>query len=253
VLTGAKQLADKYRTGLTFHESHSQQVVDLRLRESGKRPLQYLEQIGVLGSNVLLAHLSRLSEAEIGVMARTQTKAVICPTTQLRWGGGMTVHGRLPELLDAGVCVGLGGDSGDFTQLDLARSIYLATTLFKDARQDMRLIPAESALEMGTIQGAKALGWADEIGSLEVGKKADLVLYDTRRPEWRSLFNPVNNLVYYADGRSVHTVIVDGRILVDNYRVTFVDEWELIRQAQQIGDSLVARMGISFPSRWPIV
>jgi cytosine/adenosine deaminase-related metal-dependent hydrolase len=181
LLVGAKRLADKYGTGLTFHEPHTQQVVDLRLREQGMRPLHYLEQIGVLGPNVLLVHLSRLSEAEIGVLARTQTNAVICPTTQLRWGGGMTVHGRLPELLEAGVCVGLGGDSGDFTQLDLARSMYLATTLFKDARLDMRLIPAETALEMGTIQGAKALGWADEIGSLEAGKKADLVLYDLHR------------------------------------------------------------------------
>jgi 5-methylthioadenosine/S-adenosylhomocysteine deaminase len=252
LLVGAKQVADKYGTGLTFHESHSQSVVDVRLREHGKRPLQYLDQIGVLGPNVLLAHLSRLSEAEISVLARTQTKAVICPTTQLRFGGGMTVHGRLPELLNAGVCVGLGADSGDFTILDMTRSMYLAATLFKDARQDMRLIPAETALEMGTIYGAKAVGWSDEIGSVEVGKKADVVLYDTKRPEWRSLFHPVNNLVYYADGRSVHTVIVDGRVLVDNYKVTFVDEWQLIQQAQEIGERHLAHKGVLFPSRWPL-
>jgi cytosine/adenosine deaminase-related metal-dependent hydrolase len=159
----------------------------------------------------------------------------------------------LPELLEAGVCVGLGGDSGDFTKLDMSRAMYLAATLFKDARQDKRLIPAESALEMGTIQGAKALGWADAIGSLEEGKKADLVLYDTRRPEWRSLFNPVNHLIYYADGRSVHTVIVDGRVLVDNYQVTFVDEWQLIQQAQAIGEQVIARHGINYPWRWPMI
>jgi cytosine/adenosine deaminase-related metal-dependent hydrolase len=147
----------------------------------------------------------------------------------------------------------LGGDSGDFTILDMSRFMYLAATLDKDARQDKRLVPAETALEMATIQGAKALGWADEIGSIELGKKADLVLYDTKRPEWRSLFNPVNNLVYYADGRSVHTVIVDGRVLVDNYQVTFVNEWELIEEAQAIGERLLARTGISFPSRWPVV
>jgi cytosine/adenosine deaminase-related metal-dependent hydrolase len=252
VLVGAKQLADKYGTGLTFHESHSQQVIDLRLREHDLRPLQYLERIGALGPNVLLAHLSQLSEAEIEVMVSTQTNAVICPTTQLRWGGGMTVHGRLPELLEAGVCVALGGDSGDFTMLDLSRSMYLATTLFKDARMDKRLVPAETALEMGTIQGAKALGWADEIGSLEVGRKADLVLFDTKRPEWRSLFNPVNNLIYYADGRSVHTVMVDGRILVDHYKITFVDEWELLQQAQAIGERLLARHGLAYPLRWPV-
>ncbi len=252
VLIGAKRIADQYGTGLTFHESHSQSAVDVRLREQGKRPLHYLEEIGVLGPNVLLAHLARLSEAEIEVMARTQTNAVICPTTQLKFGGGMTVHGRLPELLHAGVCVGLGCDCGDFTRLDMSPAMYLAATLFKDARMDKRLIPAETALEMGTIQGARALGWADEIGSLEVGKKADLVLHDTKRPEWRSLFNPVNNLIYYADGRSVHTVIVDGRVLVDNYRVTFVDEWALIQQAQAIGEQLLAQGGVAYPSRWPM-
>jgi cytosine/adenosine deaminase-related metal-dependent hydrolase len=252
VLVGAKRLADDYGTGLTFHES-LQMNVDARLREQGMRPLAYLDASGVLGPNVLLAHLARLSEAEIETLARTQTKAVVCPASHLKQGGGMTVHGRLPELLAAGVCVGLGADSGDFTMLDMSRLMYLAATLYKDARQDRRLVRAETALEMGTIQGAKALGWAEEIGSIEAGKKADLVLFDSKRPEWRSLFNPVNNLVYYADGRSVHTVIVDGRLLVDNYQVTFVDEWQLIQEAQAIGERLLARTGISFPARWPIL
>jgi cytosine/adenosine deaminase-related metal-dependent hydrolase len=117
----------------------------------------------------------------------------------------------------------------------------------------MQMIPAETALEMATIQGAKALGLDAEIGSIEVGKKADLVLFDTKRPEWRSLFNPVNNLVYCADGRSVHTVIVDGRVVVENYKATFVDEWKLIQQAQEMGERLLARTGISFPSRWPVI
>ena len=80
------------------------------------------------------------------------------------------------------------------------------------------LVPAESALEMATLTGAQALGVGNEIGSIETGKRADLVLFDTMRPEWQTLFNPVNNLVYNADGRSVHTVIIDGRVVVDAYR-----------------------------------
>ena len=89
--------------------------------------------------------------------------------------------------------------------------MYLVAVLYKDGRQDVGMIPAETALEMATLQGAKALGLSDDVGSIEAGKKADLVLFDTKRPEWRTIFNPVNNLVYAADGRSVHTVIVDGQ------------------------------------------
>jgi cytosine/adenosine deaminase-related metal-dependent hydrolase len=117
----------------------------------------------------------------------------------------------------------------------------------------MRQIPAETALEMATLLGAKALG-ATEIGSIEAGKKADLVLFDTQRPEWQALFNPVNNLVYNADGRSIHTVIIDGRVVVDAYQQRFVDESQLFSKVQAIGEDLLARTGATFPrSRWPIV
>ena len=78
-------------------------------------------------------------------------------------------------------------------------------------------------------------------------------MFDTRRAEWRTLFNQINNLVYNADGRSVHTVMVDGRVVVENHDPTFVDEWELIQKVQTIGENLLERSGVSFPSRWPIV
>jgi cytosine/adenosine deaminase-related metal-dependent hydrolase len=88
---------------------------------------------------------------------------------------------------------------------------------------------------------------------LEIGKKADLVLFDTRRPEWRTLFNPVNSLVYNADGRSVHTVVVDGRVVVENGTPCYVDEWELMMQVQTLGEKLLQRTGIGFAPRWPVV
>ena len=115
------------------------------------------------------------------------------------------------------------------------------------------MIPAETAVELATISGARSLGLDDQIGSIEAGKKADLVLFDTKRPEWRTIFNPVNNLVYNADGRSVHTVIVDGRVVVEDHKPLFVDEWELIQKVQKIGEDMLARTGVSFPQRWPTV
>ena len=254
LLRGAKELADRYGTGLTLHFNNSPQAVEASLSQHGKRPAEYLEDIGVLGPSTLLAHCLGIDQGEVDVMARTGTKAVMCPTAAIKGGAGMTRTALLPELLRAGVTVGLGTDAGNNSNLvETMRSMYLAAVLYKDGREDVGMIPAETALEMATIKGAEALGLGDEIGSIEPGKKADLVLFDTKRPEWRTIFNPVNNLVYNADGRSVHTVIIDGKVVVENHEPLFVDQWELIQRVQKLGEGLLARTGISFPSRWPIV
>ena len=254
LLLAAKKLADQHHVGLTLHQSNDPPSINASLERFGRRPIEYLEDIGVLGPNVLLAHVIGLDDRELDAMARTQTKAVMVPTAALKMGRGTTSQGKLPEMLQKGICVSLGTDAGNNANLiETQRSMYLVTVLYKDARQTTEVIPPETALEMATIDGAKALGLDQEIGSLEVGKKADLVLFDTRRPEWRSLFNPINNLVYNADGRSVHTVLVDGRIVVQDHRPVYVDERELIQHVQGLGERLLARTGVGFPSRWPIV
>ena len=166
----------------------------------------------------------------------------------------MTQSGLLPEMLDSGIAVGIGTDAGNNSNLlETNRAMYLVAVLYKDARQDSKAIPAETALEMATIMGAEALGLDNEIGSLEPGKKADLVMFDTRRPEWQTLFNPVNNLVYNSDGRSVDTVMVDGQIVVEDHNPLFVDDWSLAQKVQYIGENMLSRTGLSFPTRWPIV
>ena len=254
LLIAAKGIADRYQTGMTLHQNNTPASVHAHLREHGKRPVEYLEEIGVLGPNVLLAHVVGLDEAEVDCLARTGAKAAMCPTAALKMGSGITPKGMLPEMLDKGVCVGLGTDAGNNSNLvETMRSMYLVAVLFKDARQTTDVVPAETALEMATIQGARALGLDDEIGSIEVGKRADLVLFDTKRPEWRTIFNPVNNLVYNADGRSVHTVIVDGKVVVEDHKPVFVDEWELIQKVQVLGENMLERTGVSFHQRWPIV
>ncbi|MEE9247132.1 MAG: amidohydrolase [Dehalococcoidia bacterium] len=253
LLTAIKEVANSHNTGLTLHCVNSPDSVQYHLEKFGKRPIEYLEEIGVLGPNVLLAHVIGLNDAEVDCVARTDTKLVMCPPAATKMGAGTTIHGKLPEMLDKGVCVGLGNDSGNHGSVDTLRTVYLAAILYKDARQNVTAVPAETALEMATIQGARALGLDADIGSIEVGKKADLVLFDTRRPEWRTLFNPVNSLVYNADGRSVHTVIVDGKVVIENHQPVFVNEWKLIQRVRGIGEDLAARVGISYPPSWPIV
>ena len=255
LLVAAKGLADKYQTGMTLHHIVSPQAVEASMKQYGKRPTEHLEEIGVLGPNVLLSHALGVDEAEIESLARTGAKVVMNPTAAVKGGMGMTRTGMLPEMLERGVTVGLGNDAGNNSNLvETMRAMYLVAVLYKDGRQDVKMIPAETALELATIGTANALGLSDETGSIEVGKRADLVLFDTRRPEWRTIFNPVNTLVYNADGRSVHTVVVDGRVVVEGHKPLFVDEWELIQKVQKIGEEMLARTGVPYPQhRWPVV
>ena len=253
LLTGLKRIVDEHSTGLTIH--HSQTVPATEgSQELNVSSTQKLADLGVLGPNVTLAHALGISVADVEIIASSGARVIMCPTAAIKGGSGMTNSALLPELLEAGVPVGLGTDAGNNSNLvESMRAMYLAAVLYKDGRRDVSQIPAETAVELATLRCAHALGLDGDLGSLEEGKKADLVMFDTRRAEWRTLFNPINNLVYNADGRSVHTVMVDGRVVVENHDPTFVDEWELIQKVQTIGENLLKRSGVSFPSRWPIV
>jgi cytosine/adenosine deaminase-related metal-dependent hydrolase len=256
LLKSLKRLADDHGTCLTLHHGSGPKArQDTQQRLGSPSPTQYLESIGVLGRNVVLAHVLGLDAAEMDCMARAGATAAMCPVTAAKGARGVGEHGRLPELLARGVKVALGCDSpNNSNHLDIVRALNMAAIQYKDARQDMKQIPAETAVELATLTGAQALGVGDQIGSLEVGKKADLVLFDTQRPEWQAMFNPISNLVYNADGRSIHTVIVDGRVVIDAYTQTFVDEPKLYSRVQEMGEKLLARTGVKpgLP-RWPIV
>ena len=238
LLSGAKRLADDYQTGMTLHHS-------------GGSTLR-LEEIGALGDNVLLAHATGIDDEEVDCIARCGASVVMCPSTILKEGSGMGER-KLPELLSRGVRVALGSDSANSSNhLDTLRSVNLVASAVKDARRDVRLVPAEQALEMATLLGARAL--LLDTGSIEVGKKADLVVFDTRRAEWSALFDPVNNLVYSADTRSVRTVVADGRVVVDEFRPLFVDEPRIADRVQELGEALLARTGTKLNrGRWPVV
>jgi cytosine/adenosine deaminase-related metal-dependent hydrolase len=255
LIRAAKRIADEAGTGLTLHHNSGGQARKESQARHGTTPTEYLDKIGALGPNVVLAHALGIDEGEIDCIARTGAAVAMCPSTAAKGGRGVAEHGRMPELLARNVRVALGCDSpNNSNYLDLVRAMNMAAVQYKDARQDMRQIPAETALEMATLLGAKALGAGADLGSIEAGKKADLVLFDTARPEWQALFNPVNNLVYNADGRSIHTVIIDGRVVVDAYQQRFVDEGRLFAKVQAIGEELLARTGVTFArSRWPIV
>jgi cytosine/adenosine deaminase-related metal-dependent hydrolase len=248
----AKHLSLVHGTGMTFHMSPAPGDVDWYTNKFNRRPVEHLADLGVLGSNVVITHLVHVDDSEIALLAETRSNVAHCPTTALKVAYGVSQVGKFPEMVAAGVNVGIGTDGNNASNYsDLMRATYLVAGLFKDARRDPTIFPAEQAFEMATLNGARAMGLQDEISSLEVGKKADLVFHDTNRPEWRPLLNVANQLVWSADGRSVHSVWVDGRRVVDNYRCTTIDEDRFYDEVQRAGESIVARSGLPNKAKWP--
>jgi 5-methylthioadenosine/S-adenosylhomocysteine deaminase len=250
----AKQAADAYETGLNFHMSPAAMDPEGFMAQFGQRPMEHLAELGVLDRNVTIAHCVHVNQREIDLLAAHRCNVAHCPTTALKVAYGVTQIGRMPEMREAGVNVCIGTDGNNASNYsDLMRATYLVAGLFKDARRDATMFPAEVAYEMATLGGARALLLEDEIGSIEVGKRADLVLHDRNRPEWTPLLNVANQLVYSADGRGVHSVFVDGRRVVDNYRLTTVDEDALYASAQRAGEDICKRSGLPDLAKWPVL
>ena len=248
----AKTFSDQYDVGMSFHMSPAEMDPEGFITSFGQRPIVHLADIGVLDHKCALTHAVRVSDAEIDILSKVGASIAHCPTTALKVSYGITQVGKFPEMVQKGINVSLGTDGNNASNYsDLMRAAYLVAGLFKDAREDPQMFPAEKAFEMATIDGAKTMLMQDQIGSLEVGKKADLVLHDTDRPEWRPLLNVMNQLVWSADGRGVHTVLVDGKIVVENYTCTTLDEERLWADVQSMGEAVAGRSGLPDKAKYP--
>ena len=246
LLVAAKEIADEHESAMTIHHGGG--------GGGGPTPTERLAQLDVLGPNVVLSHCMDLSQSDVAIIADTGTCVVLCPSTVLKNGANTAQGGRLPEFLDAGVSVALGTDSVNSSNyVDMVRGMGLTATIYKDVRGDRSLISAETALELATRTGAHALQSGDSLGSIEVGKAGDLVLFDTLRADWRSLRHPVRNLVYSTTGESVDAVIAGGRIIVESGRPLFVDDLRgLIERVEKAGSRIARVAGVDSPSPWPV-
>ena len=250
LIRGAHALAERHGTGwgmMQFASHPSRTTADTL-------PLATLDGWGVLGPRTKLAHMVHVSPEDIALLARRDVKISHCPSAALKHVKGLSAHGRFAEMLDGGVSVSLGGDSANGSNhFDMLRLMYLVALVPKDARIDPGVMPPERVLEMATLHGARALGLEDEIGSLEPGKRADLVIFDLSLPEWRPLLDPVSTLVYSASAASVRTVLVDGRVLLDDRRVATVDEREILARVERLVGPYLARAGLAARPKWPLI
>ena len=242
---GARALAERLGVGTTYHLATSIEEARVSERRHGLWPVERIERLGGLGPNLVIAHGVAVKDEEVPLLAAHDTKIAFCPSTSLKLAKGATAIGKYPEMRDAGVTVGLGTDGVSAAgNVNLMRQLYLVAGLFKDARLDETQVGAQQALRMATIEGAKALGWDDEIGSLEVGKRADFVLFDLEHFEWTPYDDPLQALVWSVTSASIAETWVDGRSLYRDGRVVTVDEPALHVEARERARDISRRAGL---------
>jgi 5-methylthioadenosine/S-adenosylhomocysteine deaminase len=253
LVAAASDLAAVHDTGLTFHLSPTDSDPTSYMARTGDRPIVHLDRLGALGPHVLVAHAVHVDDDELGVLLDRRVGVAYCPWAYLRLGQGVTVAGRHADLWERGGRVALGCDAENAADaIDVLRVAALAAGLAKDVRVDPTRSGAHAALELATIAGAEAIGMDHEIGSIEVGKRADLVLVDTDRPELTPPSpDPVLPLVWATDGRAVAEVVASGRVVVRDGRCTTVDHDDLRAASLDARDRLLRSASLSPRPRWP--
>jgi cytosine/adenosine deaminase-related metal-dependent hydrolase len=198
------------------------------------------DEFGLLGPDVSLQHCNGLSVREVAILAETDTRVGHAP-------GPSQSKARcpVPELIEAGITVAVTTDgSAPRTPFDLFQAARKAQLVQQLLMKDAFYLPLGKLLEMITIDAARALGWEDEIGSLEPGKKADVILVNLEQAHLSPVFMPVHRLIYEACGGDVSTVIVDGQILMQDRRVVCADEKEILQEAQEEAEATIRRAGL---------
>jgi 5-methylthioadenosine/S-adenosylhomocysteine deaminase len=252
LLAGAADLAREMGTNMTMHLSPTSSDPERYLARSGRRPVTHLDHLGVLGDHLLLAHGVWFDDEEIDLVLSSRTAVAYCPWAYLRLGQGVTRIGRHAEIVERGGRVALGCDASNAgDSADILRTAALAAGIARDGRIDPERFGAHQAFELATIAGAEAVGMADRIGSLEVGKQADIVIHRAIGWGWSPRGDVGLQLVWGTDGRSVRDVFVAGRGVIRDGRCTTVDAESLWREATARQQSLLARAGITVPHTWP--
>ncbi len=254
LITGLKDIANKHQVKLQTHACFSYQTHDASVMATGKAEIERLESLGVLDENMILAHSGWLEPQELALLIQRKPTLVCSPSSSVHNGYGYMAAGKHPELMAMGVNVSLGSDHASSGVVDMVQEMRLAACVYKEVRMNPRVMPPEHAIEMATLNGAKGVGLAHRIGSIEVGKEADFVVFDASQPEWQPLYNPVSNLVYSATGNSVKDVFVAGQQVLKDGRLTQIDHDQLMQQVGESARRIAGRLDMKklVKLQWPV-
>jgi len=231
------ELAKELDIGIHIHLAETKKEVDECIEKWGKTPIKHVFDLGLFERPTIAAHCVHLNDEDIEILAKSNVSVAHNPTSNLKLASGFA---PVEKMLKAGVNVTLGTDGASSNNnLNMFEEMHLASIMHKALNYDAVSVPAESVIKMATINGAKALGIQDELGTLEVGKKADIILIDLRKPHLVPLNNPLSAICYSAQSSDVHTVIVDGKILMENYELKTIDIEKAMHDAEDAARKLI--------------
>jgi 5-methylthioadenosine/S-adenosylhomocysteine deaminase len=237
-LKASRALADKYGAPLITHLAETRAEVDAALSMAQRTPVSYLDMVGLWGPRTLGAHGVWVSPEDMKILAKHGVAVSHNPESNMKLASGTA---PVVDYLQAGITVGLGTDgAASNNDLDMFEAMRFAALLHKLQRNDPRVLPAGEVLAMATIGGAKALGLGDRIGSLEPGKRADLIAVSTTGARQTPLYDPISHLVYVAHGDDVTTTIVNGRVLMRDRKVLTLDVPAVLKDARAAADQVRA-------------
>ena len=239
------QLAKKHDTGLEVHAAFLKENVEWVKAQTGLTDVRYLEKLGVLGPHWLMMLMGWVDDEEIDILKQHDVKISYNPAAAMKGPLGTNVNKKIPLMIKKGVTVSIGCDStAGSNTLDMFRAMWITSMVHKEMYLDSTLIPPEESLEMATVKAARCLLWEDEIGSLEKGKKADLILVDQNKSNMIPMhdFSIIPNLVYSCDGSNVETVIINGKTVMKDKELLTIDEERVLETAQKTAESIINRI-----------
>lgn len=245
------RLAQERGMGITIHLSEVREDIDYAVSQGFRSPTEFARAHGLLGPRTVLAHCVWTDADDWRILAETGTHVTHNPASNAKTATGIA---PVQGMLQAGVNVSIGCDGGPSNNTyDMLRDMRLVSYLANLTEGDPTAVPAETVLEMATLRGAQAMGLEKEIGSLEVGKRADFILVNMDAPHLTPAWDPVSTLVYAACGTDVDTVVIDGKIVMQGRQVLTLDETAILADIRGRYQEVARRGGLQIGPRWPVI
>ncbi|MFZ3048338.1 MAG: amidohydrolase family protein, partial [Desulfatirhabdiaceae bacterium] len=229
LLKQANAIAVRNSVPMAIHVAETLSELETIQTRYGKKPFEHMESLGILGPHVVADHCVYLDDSEIERIMDHGVRVITDPESNMKLASGVP---RVPDLLDKGIVVGLGTDGcASNNNLDMLSEMDSLAKLHKVHRMDPTVMDAVTVVKCATIEGARALGLSDRIGSIETGKKADLIIVDMNKPHLTPMYNPYSHLVYAANGADVSHSLINGKLVMENRRLLTMDLAEIMARA----------------------